>query len=355
MKRLIILAIIAVLFQNCKESSYPTTSENELKYEIVFTSDRDSDGRIHIELGSKNEIYSMSIDGSNQTRLTNNDRFDFVPRYSNDGNRIVYTSAVDWLQSDIVLMNNDGSNSINLGRGEHPIFSNDNSKILYKTDGLIGIINPDGSNKVVLTNWADSIYSTAGQDYPVQFSSDDSKILFISRINNNADIYVMSTDGDNVKRLTSNPGYDGNCSFSNDDSKILFSSYRNGVSQIYIMNSDGSNEVQLTTTEKYNNKAKFSPDGNRIVFHSGRNGREEFYIMNIDGTNQRRLTNNNSLKYNFSFSPDGKYIVYSQMDKENLNENKSVISLLNIESGEIVNLTNNESNNFSPSFSPILN
>jgi Tol biopolymer transport system component len=349
----LLLLIISCSRNNSNPISPSITPIYELDYKIIFTSDRDSDGLINIELGTKCEIYSLSNNSSNQMRITNNDKYDFSPRYSKDGSKIVYTSAEDWLMSDIVCMNEDGTNVINLGHGEHPKFSNDNSKILYKTGGLIGIINTDGSNKVVLTTWADSIYSTLGQDYPVQFSSDDSRILFLSRKNNNSDIYTMSTDGTDVERLTFDSSYDGNCSFSIDDTKVLFDSYRTGVSQIYIMDSDGNNKEQLTTTVAYNNKAKFSPNGFEIAFTSYRDGKTEIYIMGIDGSNQRRLSNANTQKYNLSFSPDGKFLIYHEREIENMNEKKWDICLMNIESGEIFNLTNGEGNNFNPSFYPI--
>ena len=290
-------------------------------------------------MGTKGDVYSMLIDGSNITRLTNNNRYNAWPLYSSDGEYIVFRSAEDWLLSNIHIINADGSNEIDLGSGDYPKFSHDNSKILYQSGGVIGLMNMDGSDKVLLTDWADSIYSSIGQDYPVQFSSDDSTILFQSRIDNNTDIYTMSIDGTNIQRLTSDAGYDGNCSFSNDDSKILFSSYRSGVSQIYIMDSDGKNKIQLTTTEAYNDNAGFSQDGNKIVFISNRDGTPEIYLMNSDGSNQIRLSYTNSIKDNVLFSPDGNYILYSAKEKNNLNENKYNIYSINIKSGETVNIT----------------
>ena len=109
--------------------------------------------------------------------------------------------------------------NLSLGDGKYPIFSNDNTKILCQTGGVIGLMDIDGNNQVFLTNWADSIYSNLGQDFPIQFSSDDSTILFISRRNNNSDIYTMSIDGTSVQQLTSDQAFDWPFSYSNDDSK----------------------------------------------------------------------------------------------------------------------------------------
>ena len=42
-----------------------------------------------------NEIYTMNLNGDNQTRLTNNTRRDFEPAWSPDGTKIVFTSWRD--------------------------------------------------------------------------------------------------------------------------------------------------------------------------------------------------------------------------------------------------------------------
>jgi len=347
MKYLIIITLV-ILLRGCDINDIPISLENEMKYDIVFISDRDSDGQIHIELGTKGEVYKMNIDGTNQTRITHNDAWDFTPKSSVDGKKIVYTSAKDWLISNVYIMNPDGSNLSDLANGEHPTFSNNNSKIIYNTSGLVGIMNTDGSNKKILTSWADSIFSTLGQDFPVQFSSDDQRILFISNRSNNYDIYSMNIDGSNVKLLTNSNGYDGSCSYSPDNSQIVFTSYRNGKGQIYIMHNDGNNQVQLTTTSEFNINPSFSPNGKEIVFISYRDNQTEVYKMDIDGSNQKRLTNGNTIKTNPSFSPDGLKIVYEQ--REN---NITDIMIIEIKSGKIKNLTKGNGNNFGPYFRSI--
>lgn len=354
--KFLIFILIAVLLQGCNKDNpilppyLIAPPQNIIEYKIIFISDRDSDGRIHIELGTKCEVYTMDIDGTNQTRITNNNTWDNSPKYSLDGRKIVYTAAYDWLMSYIFIMESDGSNVINLGRGNNPTFSNDNSKVLYQTSGLIGIINVDGSNKNVLTNWTDSIYSTLGQDFPKQFSSDDQKILFISNRSNNYDIYTMTVDGNNVMRLTNSPAYDGSCSFSPDNSKILFVSYKGGKGQIYSMDSDGNNKKQLTTTEGFNIRPTFSSNGKEIVFLSNRDNHTEVYTMNSDGENQKRLTNNNFNKEYPHFSPDGLNIIYQQKTEEGTTD----IFLIKIGSGEIINLTKGAGNNYKPLFGPVL-
>ncbi len=92
------LPIILLLLQN--QSAFDTfPGENDTK--IAFTSTRDVN----------NEIYVMNaVDGSNQTRLTNNTDVDEFPAWSPDSTKIAFTSNLD-----IYVMNAvDGSNQTRL-------------------------------------------------------------------------------------------------------------------------------------------------------------------------------------------------------------------------------------------------
>jgi TolB protein len=44
---------------------------------------------------------------------------------------------------------------------------------------------------------------------------------------------------------------------------------------------------------------------------SNRDGNHQIYVMNIDGTNQKRLTNNNADDWYPSWSPDGEKLIFS--------------------------------------------
>jgi len=63
---------------------------------ITFSSDIDGN----------DEIYVMNADGSNQTRITNNDAEDWYPSWSPDGSKIAFTSERDG-DFEIYVMNAD--------------------------------------------------------------------------------------------------------------------------------------------------------------------------------------------------------------------------------------------------------
>lgn len=308
---IVLVNFLAVFLTTCKE---PTKPVDTYDGKIVFSSSRDSDGSIHAELGTENEIYLMDVEGSNETRLTSNETWDEYPIFSPDGSRIVFESYVDWLEPYIYIMDADGGNVTNLtpdhgGRG--PCFSPDGSKIAYQSGGTISIMDADGSDKTKLAEWELDYWYSFGQDYPFQFSPDGEKLLFFSRRNGgNGDIYVMNIDGTDVDRLTDTPGFDGSAQFSPDGSKILFTSFREGKGELYIMDADGSNQTQLTNTKNGNGSPQFSPDGTKIVFESYRDGDSQIYVMDADGGNQTRLTYDTENNLKPSFSPDGSKIVF---------------------------------------------
>jgi TolB protein len=76
---------------------------------IAFSTDRDENF----------EIYTMRANGSDQTRLTFNEAFDFGSVWSPDGGKIAFSTDRDG-DFEIYTMRADGSRQVN--RTQHPAF-----------------------------------------------------------------------------------------------------------------------------------------------------------------------------------------------------------------------------------------
>ncbi|MBT4482175.1 MAG: DUF5050 domain-containing protein, partial [Candidatus Latescibacteria bacterium] len=286
MKYILLVLSVFTVFAFCMSSDAEAQ-------QIVFTSNRDGN----------NEIYVMSADGSNQTRITNNSYNDSVPSWSPDGSKIVFTSNRDG-NYEIYIMNADGTNQTRLtdypSEDNVPSWSPDGSKIAFYTnrDGggdQIYVMNADGSNQTRLT-------LSAG-NYASSWSPDGSKITFHSNRDGNNEVYIMNADGSNQTRLTNNSANDYYSSWSPDGSQIVFQSDRDGSFEIYSMLPDGTNQTNLTNNSSIDDFGFWSPDGTQISFTSDRDGNKEIYLMSSDGTNQTRLTNNSAVDYYPSWKP----------------------------------------------------
>jgi len=192
----------------------------------------------------------------------------------------------------------------------------------------IFLAKPDGSQLRRLT-------SSSGYDAEATVSPKKDKIVFTSTRDNDPEIYVMNLDGTDQRRLTFEKGYDGGAFFSHDGSKIVFRASRpktekeiedysdlvkNGLVrptalEIYIMDTDGKNMKQITNFGKASFAPFFHPDGKRIIFSSNLNSKNirnfDLYMINIDGTGLEQITFNDTFDGFPMFTSDGNKLVFA--------------------------------------------
>ena len=242
------------------------------------------------------DIHVMNADGSGLVNLTNSPEDDWEPIWSPDGKKITFVSVGQDRNSEIYVMNVDGSDLVNLTNSPEdefdPIWSPDGKKITFISAGQDGnyeiyVVNVDGSGLVNLTN-------SPEDEIGPTWSPDGKKITFSSNRNGNHEIYVMNADGSGLVNLTNSPEDEFGPIWSPDGKKIAFTfkqDERDDNLEIYAMNADGSGlVVNLTNSPENNWGPSWSPDGKKIAFMSAYNGKGEIYIMNADGSGQTRLT-----------------------------------------------------------------
>ena len=262
-----------------------------------------------------NEIFVMAADGSNPVQLTNHPESDGVPRWSPDGTKILWWRSGHIIGSEIHVMDADGSNQRNLGKGRNPKWSPDGTKIGFTETGGWGnlfIMNADGSGRFQLTGWVMDarILSWSPDGTKVAFSEnragapprfffkdgehvvDENGRLVMDR--RRYVVFVMDIDGSNFVDLgAAIAGVDGtvwgDIDWSRDGKKIACSTGED----IFVVNADGTNPVNLTARHPRgsDHAPEWSPDGATILFHTDRDGNWEVYSMNADGSNPVNLTN----------------------------------------------------------------
>jgi Tol biopolymer transport system component len=249
-------------------------------------------------------LYTMNVDGSDIKKVVDGgDSGLNWASFSPDGNKIVFGT----IGSSIYTMNADGTNKKQVYAGAaasvYPTWSPDGTKIAFISTNFrlppsIVVVDADGENPKILSD------DSSSETWP-SFSPDGKKIAFASGRDGsvpygdgftNTDIYVMDTDGKNIKRLTNTKTALMNYpSFSPDGNKIIFVSTSNvngNTKGIYSMNSDGSNLTLIKENSGTTTAPRYSPDGSKIVFASDRDGDSEIYIMDANGTNLKKLTSN---------------------------------------------------------------
>ena len=154
----------------------------------------------------------------------------------------------------------------------------------------------------------------------------------------NPDIYLMKSDGTQVRRLTSAPGYDGGPFISPDGKWVVFRSDRKKAEylQIYVIGIDGKNEVSLTDTQGVNWGPYWHPKAPYLLWsgadHSDPNARPNYDLWLAKYTVQDgkfsietpiRITDYEGGDVLPVFSPDGKKLMWTSTRTSDRRDRKS--------------------------------
>ena len=196
------------------------------------------------------DIFVMTRDGKDTTRITTTRDDDQHPTWSPDGRRIAFARS-----GGIEVMSADGGNvhavTRETERDSDPAWSPDGRWIAYSrlersltTVREIWLVRPDGSKNHALTSLGKS--STAPT-----WSPDGTRLAFASNVRAGFSIYTIGVDGKGLHRLTSSGADDLDPAWSPDGKAIAFS--RDGA----IVTAPAAGGEERTLTDEQNND--FSP------------------------------------------------------------------------------------------------
>ncbi len=337
--------------------------------EIAFVSDRDGNREIYL------------LNGAGLRNLTNNPAMDISPRWSPDGNKIVFQSNRDRGNScgfandlpcyDLYIINRDGTNlrrltlpmvisEIDTGVTWHPegdlvAFVRNTGRFscgIFTINVNTGEENMVFNNPLVRNPCRENQTSSAGTTYfgYLGWSPDGSRLLFTGRARNSIDnnwtrqsfINTINADGSNLQELVqeidefssyTTPAWSPNGNRIAFERKVAVG---NGNSSIYLVNANGNNLSELVTG--YGETAGllvWSPDGRKIAFSS-----DGIYTVNTDEGQLTTLVPAGESVYSPKWSPDGRKIIFTRGIGEVDNPDLEIY-VMNADGSDQRNITNN--------------
>jgi len=181
------------------------------------------------------------------------------------------------------------------------------------------------------------------------------KIACVSYSSGRSQIYIMNSDGTNIKNISNNDFDEFGFFWSPDGNKLAFTSDYYGKGQIFIINSDTTERQNLSDEDHWNGYPTWSPDGSKIAFVSGEleivdgqaNIRGQIYIIKNNGTEKINLSDNILNEWHPTWSPDGSKIAFVSY----INAIPQIF-IMNPDGSERKNLSNNDFDELYPTWSP---
>ena len=108
------------------------------------------------------------------------------------------------------------------------------------------------------------------------------QIAFVSDRGGKLDIWKMTAQGADLRRLTNDEFTNADPRFSPSGEQIMYTTLRDGFPQVWTMRTDGSNPQHVTE----GSQAAWSPDGDSIVFIRD----DQAFVRNLSTANEKLVT-----------------------------------------------------------------
>jgi len=234
----------------------------------------------------------MDYDGANLQFLTDSSSIVLAPRFSPNGDRVLYTSFESGFpRINVLNVANVGRQQLTTAPGEmafSPRFSRDGRQVIYSLSngGNTDIFRTDlSSGQHIQLTTAPSIETAPS------LSPDGSQIVFESDRSGSQQLYIMSANGGEARRISFGPGRYGSPVWSPRGDLVAFTKQNAGRFHIGVMRTDGTEE-RLLTSSFLDEGPTWSPNGRVIMFTretQGAGGTSSVYSVDISGRNLKAV------------------------------------------------------------------
>jgi Tol biopolymer transport system component len=141
------------------------------------------------------------------------------------------------------------------------------------------------------------------------WAPDGGWIVFESDVASFRDLYRVSRDGAELKRLTDEPAGNFEPSVDPTGSRLAFISSRDGNAEVYTSGVDGGELVRVTNDPADDMRPAWSPDGKTLAFLSMRGGAQRVWRVGADGVDPKPLVAAGvEVHTELAWAPDGSAI-----------------------------------------------
>jgi TolB protein len=246
--------------------------------------------------GANQSIYVEDTGTDTSRRLTRSAGADSGPVWSPDGSRLAFTRRVDGVGAILVDRPVERRLSPRHMSASNPVWSPDGHRILF--DGAdrrheLYVVSSDGTGLIrMTTNWA---HEGVGD-----WSPDGTEIAYtggrLDEGRSDYDVYVMRSDGTAQRPVTHNTtawGYwDRLPRWSPDGKRIAFYTALPGQDSVAldVIDADGSSLLRVARDAAGIGRPSWSPDGRRIAYATSRRGGYGISVASLNGDRVVRLT-----------------------------------------------------------------
>jgi TolB protein len=234
----------------------------------------------------------MDYDGANVQFLTDSSTIVLAPRFSPNGDRVLFTSFESGFpRINVLNVATVGRQQLATAPGEmafSPRFSRDGQSVIYS---LSNGGNTDIYRTDLNTGQHLRLTSAPSIETAPSLSPDGSQIVFESDRSGSQQLYIMSANGGEPRRISFGPGRYGTPVWSPRGDLVAFTKQNAGRFHIGVMRTDGSEE-RLLTSSFLDEGPTWSPNGRVIMFSretQGAAGTTSLYSVDISGRNLRAV------------------------------------------------------------------